>query len=132
MHRDNIQTMTKSHLLTAMLLSLVLTGCNLGIQQEALLPPVQESLLPAMEDEEPAPSEEPLLLEGEAKAIEEKDCIKGGESVDEGYYNPNSKTWWFDANLNVSKEGCHPACVVHEDGTTEINWRCTGLMMDGG
>jgi len=65
----------------------------------------------------------------EAKIIAEKTCIKGGESLADIYYNENSKTWWFDANLNSTKEGCNPACVVSEETkTAEINWRCTGLV----
>ncbi len=70
------------------------------------------------------------MTEAEARAIAEKDCIKGGETLDPGSYNENSKTWWFDANLNVEKEGCNPACVVSEETkTAEINWRCTGLIL---
>jgi hypothetical protein len=69
------------------------------------------------------------LTEQEARAIAEATCIKGGESLEPGYYNENSKTWWFDANLNATQEGCNPACVVSEEtGTAEINWRCTGLL----
>ena len=46
-----------------------------------------------------------------------------------GTFNGNSKTWWFEANLNASKYGCNPACVVSEvTKTAEINWRCTGLI----
>ncbi|MDD5109664.1 MAG: hypothetical protein PHI63_00425 [Patescibacteria group bacterium] len=68
------------------------------------------------------------LTETEAKAIAEATCIKGGESLAPGYYNGSSKTWWFDANLNATRKGCNPACVVGEDTkTAEINWRCTGL-----
>ena len=70
-----------------------------------------------------------VLSLSEAKAIAEKTCIKGGEAIKtDGYYNDNSKTWWFDANLNATKPGCNPACVVSEiTKTAEINWRCTGL-----
>lgn len=69
------------------------------------------------------------LTENEAKKIAELTCIKGGESLATGYYNENTKTWWFDANLNSTQEGCNPACVVFEDTkTAEINWRCTGLI----
>lgn len=69
------------------------------------------------------------MTEAEAKLIAEKNCIKGGEALSSGYYNDSSKTWWFDANLNATKEGCNPACVVSEDTkTAEINWRCTGLI----
>ena len=53
---------------------------------------------------------------------------EGGGALGTGIYNNNSKTWWYDANLNATKEGCNPACVVSEETkTAEINWRCTGL-----
>lgn len=69
------------------------------------------------------------LSEMQARVIAEKSCIKGGESLAPGYYNENSKTWWFDANLNATQPGCNPACVVSEETkTAEINWRCTGLI----
>jgi len=67
--------------------------------------------------------------ETEAKVIAENSCIKGSETLSSGIYNENSKTWWFDANLNSTKPGCNPACVVSEmTKTAEINWRCTGLI----
>ena len=70
------------------------------------------------------------MSESEARIIAEKECIKGGEALEKGTYNENSKTWWFDANLNSVKEGCNPACVVSEETkTAEINWRCTGLVI---
>jgi hypothetical protein len=69
------------------------------------------------------------MSEAEARTIAEKSCIKGGEALSAGTYNENSKTWWFDANLNAVREGCNPACVVSEETkTAEINWRCTGLI----
>lgn len=90
---------------------LSLTGCQ------------NTPLTPAIE---PTPSG---LTEPEARSIAEKSCVKGGESLAPGYYNENSKTWWFDANLNATKEGCNPACVVSESTkNAEINWRCTGLI----
>lgn len=68
------------------------------------------------------------MTEVEARAIAEKECIKGGEALEVGMYNENSRTWWFDANLNATREGCNPACVVSEETkTAEVNWRCTGL-----
>lgn len=67
--------------------------------------------------------------EAEARAIAEKSCIKDGESLATGYYNGNSKTWWFDANLNNTPAGCNPACVVSEvTRKAEVNWRCTGAI----
>lgn len=76
----------------------------------------------------PCPQINSLLSEAEARAIAEKSCIKGGEALSSGIYNKNSETWWFDANLNSTREGCNPACVVDEKTkTAEINWRCTGV-----
>ena len=70
------------------------------------------------------------MTESQARVIAEKTCIKGGEALASGYYNSNSKTWWFDANLNSTKEGCNPACVVSEETSqAEINWRCTGALV---
>ncbi len=70
-----------------------------------------------------------IILETEARVIAEKSCVKGGEVLNAGTYNPNSKTWWYDANLNATREGCNPACVVSEETkTAEINWRCTGFI----
>jgi hypothetical protein len=72
----------------------------------------------------------PGMSEGEARAIAERTCIKGGESLAVGTFNPNSRTWWFDANLNATRSGCNPSCVVYEaTGSAEINWRCTGLIV---
>jgi hypothetical protein len=74
-----------------------------------------------------------ILTEVEARVIAERSCIKGGEALMFGTYNQNSKTWWFDANLNATREGCSPACVVDEAlKTAEINWRCTGLIVPQG
>lgn len=71
-----------------------------------------------------------LLSEAEARVIAEKSCIKGGEALSAGSYNKITKTWWFDANLNATREGCNPACVVSEEAKiAEINWRCTGLIL---
>ena len=50
------------------------------------------------------------LSEAQARAIAEQNCIKGGD-------------------LNATKPGCNPACVVSESTkTAEINWRCTGAV----
>ena len=76
-----------------------------------------------------------LLSEAEARLIAEESCVKGGEVLSSGIYNENTKTWWYDANLNSTREGCNPACVVSEETkTAEINWRCTGgiLPFDSG
>lgn len=42
--------------------------------------------------------------------------------------NENTGTWWID--LDIEKEGCSPACVIDVmTRKTEINWRCTGLIV---
>ncbi|MBU2036924.1 hypothetical protein KJ866_01840 [Patescibacteria group bacterium] len=73
-------------------------------------------------------SSETTLSESEALVIaQNSDCAKSGQVQEESFYNPNSKTWWF--TLKADKAGCSPACVVAEDKTVEINWRCTGLII---
>lgn len=75
------------------------------------------------------PSTTTIMTEAEARVIAEQSCIKGGDSLASGYYNEGTKTWWFDANLNATKSGCNPACVVSEETSqAEINWRCTGAL----
>ena len=77
----------------------------------------------------PCPKALSIITQAEARSIAEKACIKGGEALDDGIYNENTKTWWFDANLNSTREGCNPACVVSEETKqVEINWRCTGVL----
>lgn len=74
-------------------------------------------------------SEANILSQAQARVIAEKICIKGAETLGAGTYNEITKTWWYDANLNATKEGCNPACVVSEETKeAEINWRCTGLI----
>lgn len=75
------------------------------------------------------PSERTQLTEEQAYTIAQQQCIHDGETVAEtGSYNPNSHTWWFDVTLNNTPPGCNPACVIYENQTSEINWRCTGLL----
>lgn len=58
------------------------------------------------------------------------DCTKEGNILDEYIYNNETRTWWFETD--IEKEGCNPACVVYEDtGLIELNWRCTGLVEPG-
>ncbi|MFC1789959.1 hypothetical protein ACFLZP_00575 [Patescibacteria group bacterium] len=69
------------------------------------------------------------MSEKKARSIAEtSDCVQDGVLKGSAFYNENSKTWWFD--LDINKPGCNPACVVYEDETVEINWRCTGLISD--
>lgn len=70
------------------------------------------------------------ITEEEAKVIAKENCLKEGEKLLDGFYNENTKTWWFDVILNEEKKGCNPACVVNEETkTAEINWRCTGIVI---
>jgi len=42
--------------------------------------------------------------------------------------NNNTGTLWI--NMNLTKTGCSPACVVNlANKSAEINWRCTGLII---
>lgn len=55
-------------------------------------------------------------------------CAEIGTLSENGTYNPNSDSWWFDIN-QTAKPNCKPACVVNlKSGTTEINWRCSGAI----
>jgi hypothetical protein len=55
-------------------------------------------------------------------------CVQEGNLTENAYYNPNSRTWWIDLVPFTPNPLCNPACVIHEDGSTEVNWRCTGLV----
>ncbi len=56
------------------------------------------------------------------------ECVAEGTLGETSVCNSSSGTWWID--LELEKEGCAPACVVNtETRTAEINWRCTGLIM---
>lgn len=67
-----------------------------------------------------------LSLEEALSVAWGSDCMDEGRVTGDGaFFNNNSKTWWL--TLEANKTGCNPACVVHENRSTEINWRCTGL-----
>jgi hypothetical protein len=60
-----------------------------------------------------------------ALANESTKCGSIGDLTGSYVRNNATSTWWFD--LNAIKPGCSPACVVYEgNGTTDVNWRCTG------
>ena len=56
-----------------------------------------------------------------------QNCLAPSMQCEKTYVcNEGTGTYWID--LNLTKTGCNPACVVNvEDRTAEINWRCTGL-----
>jgi len=70
------------------------------------------------------------LTQDEAIAIaQNSECVDNATLTDNVMYNDYTRTWWID--LDLEKEGCSPACVVSEDTeTAEINWRCTGLIVE--
>jgi hypothetical protein len=85
-------------------------------------PPLPEPLQPS-----PLPVTEVMSVEQARDIAEQSSCMDEGPLTGDGFYNENSRTWWFD--LDVEKEGCNPACVVNVvDKTTEVNWRCTGAL----
>ena len=73
-----------------------------------------------------SPSSASLLSEPQARVIAERSCIKGGEALSSGTYDAATKTWWYEANLNATRPGCTPGCVVSEaTQTAEVGWRCS-------
>jgi hypothetical protein len=55
-------------------------------------------------------------------------CLAPSMQCEKTYFcNEGTGTYWI--NLNLTKEGCNPACVINlETKEAEINWRCTGLI----
>lgn len=95
------------------LLVFILSACSLLKSEEKNIPALNSS----------------SLTEEEARLIAEAQCLQEGDSLTAGFFNENSKTWWFGATLGSTPEGCNPACVVFEETSmAEINWRCTGLI----
>lgn len=69
------------------------------------------------------------MIYNAAKQIAENKC-KNGDLKENHFCNSNSGTWWIDFTPNEPREGCNPACVIFVDSQeTEINWRCTGLII---
>ncbi len=65
------------------------------------------------------------LSEGEARQIAEQHCIKGGEALAAGQYDPEAQVWRFEANLNSRTEGCRSECLVSEkDQSARIDLHC--------
>jgi hypothetical protein len=75
-----------------------------------------------------------LLTGDQARTIAEaSNCVENGTLGDTVAYNQVTKTWWFDIDIepNSERPGCSPACVIwDETNATEINWRCTGLIVE--
>ncbi len=71
--------------------------------------------------------EEAILISGNTN-----DCTMAGIPASTAAYNTVSKTWWVDLERmpELENDGCDPACVVHEDQTAEVSWRCTGILFE--
>jgi len=72
----------------------------------------------------------PLITQEEAiELAQNSECTDDAVLLtDKITYNSFTRTWWID--LDLDKPGCLPACVVNEETrTSEINWRCTGLII---
>jgi len=70
-----------------------------------------------------------MNLEQARKIASESECAEEGALTREYFCNENTGTWWLD--LDIEKEGCNPACVVNVNTKeAEINWRCTGLIIE--
>lgn len=65
------------------------------------------------------------MAEEDAFVIAQANCDAVTDA--DAMYNNNSKTWWFD--MDVDQPGCNPACVVYGNGSAEVNWRCTGVIV---
>jgi len=67
------------------------------------------------------------MLYAEAVGLAMKsDCAVQGKLKTTHICNNTTGTWWID--LDVTKAGCAPACVVDVvTKTATVNWRCTGL-----
>ncbi len=70
---------------------------------------------------------EHISIEEAIVIAKNSECIETGNLTEKYSYNEFTKTWWID--LDASKPGCNPACVVKEETkTAEVNWRCTGAI----
>lgn len=69
-----------------------------------------------------------MTLEEARQAAQASVCTEEGTLTEEASYNENSRTWWIGLEPEEEKQGCNPACVVSQDGTAEVNWRCTGAL----
>ena len=70
-----------------------------------------------------------MTLEEARQIASASSCVENGSLKDTYVCNENTGTWWLD--LDIEKPGCNPACVVDIGAkTAEINWRCTGLIIE--
>ncbi|HRY52685.1 MAG TPA: hypothetical protein P5089_02425 [Candidatus Portnoybacteria bacterium] len=117
---------TRCFIIIAIIIAVVAIALYFILKQPAMAPEGPEEGIAATESSQPG-----MMTVNEALAVAQaSDCLKEGRTINETgeiFYNDNSKTWWFD--LKADKAGCSPACVVSENKTAEINWRCTGAII---
>jgi hypothetical protein len=102
-------------------------GCELYIRDVEMKGSTDMGFLCTELPEEVTSVEPTPMSEKIARSIAETgECTEDGPLKDNAFYNESSKTWWID--LDIDKSGCNPACVIFEDESVEINWRCTGVI----
>lgn len=107
------------------ILSVVLTV----IVASALAVGVTYAVKGYLESKEEGGESKAMSLSEAIEIAENSECVNEGILTDKSMYNESTKTWWID--LEMDKPGCAPACVVKEaDKTSEINWRCMGLITE--
>ena len=74
-------------------------------------------------------TEEKMAFSEAKKIALGSECVKDGSLEEKHWCNEYTGTWWID--LDIDKKGCNPACVINVvTKEAEINWMCTGLMME--
>ncbi|HLD28023.1 MAG TPA: membrane lipoprotein lipid attachment site-containing protein [Patescibacteria group bacterium] len=71
-----------------------------------------------------------LTLEEALAIANDSTCVQEGAVKEDCNCNATTGTCWLDMDVE-GHEGCNPACVVNiETGEAEVNWRCTGLIVE--
>ncbi len=102
----------------------LLMGCTMSKNQSNI--PVTDVKNSPTTTSSPSTQNGKLTAETARQIATTSNCTKLGEISQDSFYNPSSKTWWFDIT-QTDKPDCKPACVVSEENeTAEVNWRCSG------
>jgi hypothetical protein len=129
----------KKFLIILIIIILVILGVWYFTAQKESTSPEQSAETEEPEEKIPEPSEGDCVAESgksmgivEASEIAlESECADQGILGDTESCNSNTGTWWINLKPYTEKEGCNPACVIDiETKAAEINWRCTGLIVD--
>lgn len=72
-----------------------------------------------------------MSLNDAIQAALSSECGGQGTLKETHVCNEYTGTWWIDLDSNEEAPLCNPACVVDvETGEAEINWRCTGALVE--